>query len=54
MNLGANILGETIDGEPLIDTKTENEDNETRFSEINNVTIKTFGLFKSNFHQRRG
>ena len=48
-NLGANVSGETIDGEPLIDTKTENEDNETRFSEITNVTIKTFGFINAIF-----
>jgi hypothetical protein len=34
-NLGLNVPGETRNGEPLIDQKTDIEDNETRFAEIN-------------------
>ncbi|MFE3974710.1 MULTISPECIES: hypothetical protein [unclassified Peribacillus] len=44
-NLGANVSGETIDGEPLIDTKTENEDNETRFSKINKRNYKDLWFY---------
>lgn len=46
-NLGANVSGETIDGEPLIDTKTENEDNETRFSEINKRNYKDLWFYSN-------
>lgn len=34
-NLGVNVAGETSNGEPLIDPKTDIDDNETRFAEIN-------------------
>ncbi|KQL45776.1 S-layer protein [Brevibacillus choshinensis] len=34
-NLGVNVPGETSNGEPLMDPKTDIADNETRFAEIN-------------------
>lgn len=34
-NLGVNVAGETSNGDPLIDPKTDIEDNEKRFEEIN-------------------
>ncbi|MFD0679663.1 MULTISPECIES: S-layer homology domain-containing protein [unclassified Paenibacillus] len=34
-NLGMNVDGETSNGEPLVDVKTDIADNETRFAEIN-------------------
>ncbi|WP_339273288.1 S-layer protein [Paenibacillus sp. FSL K6-1330] len=34
-NLGVNVAGETSNGNPLIDPKTDIEDNEKRFEEIN-------------------
>ncbi|SDT34685.1 hypothetical protein SAMN05444162_3914 [Paenibacillaceae bacterium GAS479] len=34
-NLGVNVEGETLNGEPLVDVKTTTEDNEARFKEIN-------------------
>ena len=34
-NLGVNVAGETSNGDPLIDPKTDIEDNERRFAEIN-------------------
>lgn len=34
-NLGVNVEGETRNGNPLMDVKTDIEDNETRFAEIN-------------------
>lgn len=35
-NLGVDVPGETINGEPQIDVKNTTADNETRFTEINN------------------
>jgi hypothetical protein len=46
-NLGENVSGETMDGEPLIDKKTEIEDNETRFSEINNRNYKDLWFYSN-------
>lgn len=34
-NLGVNVTGETLNGEPLVDAKSTTEDNEARFKEIN-------------------
>lgn len=45
--LGENVSGETMDGEPLIDKKTEIEDNETRFSEINNRNYKDLWFYSN-------
>ncbi|WP_377436432.1 hypothetical protein [Peribacillus sp. YIM B13477] len=36
-----------MDGEPLIDKKTEIEDNETRFSEINNRNYKDLWFYSN-------
>ncbi|WP_260287890.1 PHP domain-containing protein [Peribacillus aracenensis] len=46
-NLGENVSGETMDGEPLIDKKTEIEDNETRFSEINKRNYKDLWFYSN-------
>ena len=46
-NLGENVPGETMDGEPLIDAKTEIEDNETRFLEINNRNYKDLWFYSN-------
>ncbi|WP_246309507.1 DUF5011 domain-containing protein [Paenibacillus alginolyticus] len=46
-NLGLNVDGETSNGEPLADPKTDNEDNETRFTEINKRNFKDLWFYSN-------
>ncbi|KKO55078.1 S-layer protein [Paenibacillus sp. DMB20] len=46
-NLGVNVEGETKNGEPLVDPKTDIEDNETRFAEINERNYKDLWFYSN-------
>ncbi|WP_057913600.1 hypothetical protein [Peribacillus muralis] len=46
-NLGVNVPGETSNGEPLIDPKTDIEDNETRFGQINKRNYKDLWFYSN-------
>ncbi|SFE69057.1 protein of unknown function [Paenibacillus algorifonticola] len=46
-NLGMNVDGETSNGEPLIDPKTDIADNETRFTEINKRNYKDLWFYSN-------
>ncbi|MBO7746276.1 S-layer homology domain-containing protein [Paenibacillus sp. MWE-103] len=46
-NLGANVPGETQDGNPLIDPKTTTEDPTTRFNEINDRNYKDLWFYSN-------
>lgn len=46
-NLETDVIGETSSGEPLIDQKTDIEDNETRFAEINKRNYKDLWFYSN-------
>ncbi|MDH2449452.1 S-layer protein [Priestia megaterium] len=46
-NLGLNVPGEMKKGEPLIDPRTDIEDNETRFAEINKRNYKDLWFYSN-------
>ncbi|OBZ09499.1 S-layer protein [Bacillus sp. FJAT-26390] len=46
-NLGVNVPGETLNGEPLMDEKTDIEDNEARFVEINKRNYKDLWFYSN-------
>ncbi|MCD9025216.1 S-layer protein [Cohnella silvisoli] len=46
-NLGVTVEGETLNGEPLMDTKTDIADNETRFTEINKRNYKDLWFYSN-------
>jgi hypothetical protein len=46
-NLGLNVPGEITKGEPLIDPRTDIEDNETRFAEINKRNYKDLWFYSN-------
>ncbi|WP_244935660.1 S-layer homology domain-containing protein [Paenibacillus glycanilyticus] len=46
-NLGMNVPGETLDGNPLIDPKTTTADAEARFNEINNRNYQDLWFYSN-------
>ncbi|MEK8130402.1 S-layer homology domain-containing protein [Paenibacillus filicis] len=46
-NLGTDVEGETINGEPLMDEKTDIADNELRFAEINQRNYKDLWFYSN-------